>query len=93
MSTKLLVEWVSVAELFLCAFVLLSMWKRKALGDHRFLAAFLAVRAVYGIASISVLFFRKEIGISKFAAYNVYFYSYWATFIMQAILMVQKEKE
>jgi hypothetical protein len=88
MSTKLLVEWVSVAELFLCAFVLLAIWKRRALGEHRFLAAFLAVRAVYGVASISVLFFRKEIGISKYAAYNVYFYSYWATFIMQAILMV-----
>jgi hypothetical protein len=88
MPAKLLVEWISIAELSLCLAVLVLMWKRKAMGEHLFLAIFLAVRGVCGTITFSVLYFRKYLGLSKLIAYNIYFYSYWATFIMQAILMV-----
>ena len=88
MPAKLLVEWISIAELSLCLAVLVLMWKRKAMGEHPFLAIFLAVRGAFGTITFSVLYFRKYLGLSKLVAYNIYFYSYWATFIMQAILMV-----
>ena len=97
MSAKALVEWVSIAELILCVTVLTLMWKRKVLANLPFLAALLGVRTIYGAISLSMLFFRKdlsllffgqELGISKMRAYDIYFFSYWPAFILQATLMV-----
>jgi hypothetical protein len=83
-----LVEYVSITELLLCVVVLFLMWKKKAIGEHSFLAMFLAVRAVCGTITVAVLFFRSYLGLSKLVAYNIYFFSYWPIFVIQAVLMV-----
>ena len=97
MSAKILVEWVSIAEFSLCTCVVLVMWKRKVLSELPLLAAFLGVRSLYGAITLSTLFFRRdismllfgqEVGFSKMRAYDIYFFSFWPAFILQAILMV-----
>ena len=88
MPAKMLVEWVSIAEFSLCAGIFLLMWKRRALREFPMLAAFVGLRAVYGAVVIPLLFFRKEIGISKVVAYNIYLDTYWPMCIIQAVLMV-----
>jgi hypothetical protein len=88
LSAKMLVEWVSFAELFLCIGILVLMWSRKALSEFPMLAAYLALQVTYGAITIPILFFRKDIGLSKLAAYNIYLYSFWPYCILQAILMV-----
>jgi hypothetical protein len=88
MFAATLVKWVSIAELCLLAGVFLLMWKRRALRDFPMLAAFIACRALYGTITIPVVFFRPEIGIPRPTAYNIVFYTYWPSCIVQAILMV-----
>lgn len=88
MTAKLLVEYVSVADLLICAAVLLFLRKRNLLSDFRYLATFVAVRATTEAITIPVLFFRKDLGISKQLAYGIYFYTTWPSLILQAVLMV-----
>src|SRR5947209_3921088 len=88
MSAKLLIEWVSIAEFVVCVSILLLMARRRAFSEFPMLAAFVSTRGLYAGVTIPVLFFRKEIGISKIAAYNTYLASYWPSTILQAILMV-----
>jgi hypothetical protein len=88
MSAKILVEWVSIAELFLCAGVLLLMWRRRLFRDFPILAAFVSIRFTYAAVTIPILFFRKYIGLERHTAYNIYAYSYWPSCILQAVLMV-----
>src|SRR4051812_11859238 len=88
MSAKMLVEWVSIAEFFLCSGVLLLLWRRKALREFSMLAVLILSRTLNGAISIPMLFFRKEIGISKAAAYDIYMVTYWPMCIIQAVLMV-----
>lgn len=88
MSAILLVKWVSIIELLLCFGVLSLLWTRKAFGDFRLLTALLLTRGISGSTSLAVLFFRKELGISKIAAYGIYFYTYWPAFFIQLALTV-----
>jgi hypothetical protein len=88
MSAVTLVEWVSIAELVLLTGLLLLMWKRRALREFPMLSAFIGTRCLYGAITTPAIFFHYEIGISKFTAYHILFYSYWPSCILQAILMV-----
>lgn len=88
MSAKMLVEWVSIAEFFLCVGVLLLLWKRKAFREFAMLSVLVISRTLNGAVSIPMLFFRKDLGISKAAAYNIYLATYWPMCVIQAILMV-----
>lgn len=88
MPAKDLVEWVGIAELFLCLGVLGLLGWRKAFSDFSMLASFVAVRLASCATALGVLFFRKQLGISKLAAYNMYLSTYWPSCVLQAILMV-----
>ncbi len=56
--------------------------------DFPMLAAYVGIRCLYAAVTIPILFFRKEIGLSKPAAYNIYACSYWPSSVMEAVLMV-----
>jgi len=88
MSAVTLVEWVSVAELFLLTGLLLLMWKRRALREFPMLSAFVGIRCLYGAITIPITLFHDAISIDKFTAYRILFYSYWPSCVLQAILMV-----
>ncbi len=88
MSAKMLVEYVSIAECVLCLAVFCLIWYRKQVADYPMLAVFLIVRALGGALTLLPLFFRRELGLSKPVAYNIYFYSYWPSAVFEAIVMV-----
>jgi len=88
MSAVTLVEWISIAEFFLCMTIFFLMWKRRAFRDFPMLAAFVGIRCLYGAITIPAIFFHNALGIGRYTAYRIYFYSYWPSCVLQAILMV-----
>jgi hypothetical protein len=88
MDTKLLLEYAMFAEVFVGIGILLLMGRRGLLRDFYSLAAFLAVLSSENGISISLLFFRKEIGISKVLCYDIYFYSHWVLFFVEYGLLL-----
>ncbi len=88
MTAKMLVEYVSIAEFGLSTLILLAMILRKMVREFPMLAWFLALRSVYGLLIVPILFFRKDIGLSKDIAYTIYHDTYWPFAIAQVVLMV-----
>jgi hypothetical protein len=89
MDTKLLMEYSIFADLFITVGVLVVMARKRMLREFSFLAAFLAVNCLEDCISIPILFFRKYLGISKIAAYDIYFYSHWViSFFEYALLLL-----
>ena len=88
MSAKLLLEYVNVSDLLICVGLLFLLHRRKLIQDFRVLTTYVALRAVTEMVCIPILFFRKEIGLTKSLAYDIFFYSYWPSFILQFVLMV-----
>jgi hypothetical protein len=88
MSAATLVEWVSIAEFFLLAGLLLLMWKRKALRDFPMLTAIIATRCLYGAITTPAIFFHDAVGMDKFTVFHILFILYWPSCIIQAVLMV-----
>jgi hypothetical protein len=88
MNTKLLLEYSIFADLFITVGVLVVMARKRLLHEFTFLAAFLAVNCIEDGSSIPILFFRKYLGISKVAAYDIYFYSHAAIFFVEYALLL-----
>lgn len=86
-----IVNWirdVSIAECALCLCVLgLALYRRQA-REFRSFMVLLGVRALSMSILISVLFFRKGIGLSIPAAYHIYFYTYWISAVVEGVLLV-----
>lgn len=59
---------------------------RKAARAFGFLIALLSVRFAMSAVTLAMLFHRKELGFSKQAAYDTFFYSHWATAILELCL-------
>jgi hypothetical protein len=88
MTTKLLMEYAIFADLFITVGVLVVMTHKRLLREFYFLAAFLVVCCIEDGSSIPILFFRKYLGISKIAAYDIYFYSHCAIFFVEYALLL-----
>lgn len=88
MDIYLVQEYAIFANFIVGAGVLALMMRKKVLHDFYFLAAFLFVNTLEEGVSIPILFFRKDLGISKILAYDVYFYSHWALFFVEATLLL-----
>jgi hypothetical protein len=88
MDTKLLLEYSIFADFFIGIGILALMLRKHLVRDFYFLAAFLAVNCLEDCISIPILFFRKDLGISKVLAYSIYFYSHWAMFFVEYALLL-----
>ncbi len=88
MDTKLLMEYSIFTSLFIEIGVLVLMARKRLFRDFGFLAAFLTANAIECAISIPILFFRKDVGISKVLAYNIYFYSHWVLFFVENVLLL-----
>ena len=75
MDTKLLLEYSIFADLIITVGILCLMARKRLMREFPTLVAFLAVCGVEDIVSIPILFFRRDLGISKVLAYEIYFYS------------------
>lgn len=79
---------MSFTEFSLCFALLALLWSRKGLRQFPMLAVYLISLLLHNAISIPVLFFRPVLHISKLAAYNVFFFTHWASAVLQAILMI-----
>ena len=88
MDTKLLLECSIFADLFIAIGVLVVMSRKRLLREFCFVAAFLVVSCLEECISLPILFFRKYLGISRVAAYDVYFYSHWVISVAEYALLL-----
>jgi hypothetical protein len=88
MSTELLLKYSMIAVSLLSMGVIGFIWHKKLVREFAFLVAFLCALCVEDTVSVVTLFFRAYVGLSKLAAYNIYFYSHQVSFFLEYALLV-----
>jgi hypothetical protein len=81
-----LIHLLCYLEVALCLVTIVVLVVRKQWVDFASLGWFLAVRIV---ANSTVIYLSKAVAahaIDRFAAYNIYFYTYWPSFALESIL-------
>ena len=85
MSQGLFVGLLSYLEPILCAVVLLSMMRSGTIRKFIFLTSLLSAKLISGVACMILLAFSSR-GIERHLAYQMYFYVYWISYAVEAIL-------
>jgi len=85
MSQGLFVELLSYMEPLFCAIVLLSMVRSGTTRKFIFLTSLLSVKLISGLACMSFIALSSR-GIERHLAYHLYFYVYWGSYAVEAIL-------
>jgi len=88
MTTKLLLEYADILTALLSAAVLIALYRRRALRDFAFLAAFLATEIVNQSIQVPLLFFRKALGLKIEVAFPLFLYSHAVIFCIQSLLLI-----
>jgi hypothetical protein len=88
MTTELLLKYSIIALSLLSVGVVAVIWHKRLVREFASLVALLSVFAIESAISVLTLFFRREIGLSKLAAYNVYFYSHGVCFFVEYALLL-----
>jgi len=87
-NTKLLLECSLISVVLLSLGTLLILRRQRAFRDYPFVAAFLAVEALAETIVVSVLYFRRYLGLDRIQAYRVYFVSAWVFFVLEYALVL-----
>jgi hypothetical protein len=69
----------------LCGMLIYFLVRSKAVSQFKFLFSLLCVRLLCSLICLPILYFAAR-GIEKHLAYQVYFYVYWASYAIEAIL-------
>jgi hypothetical protein len=77
-----------IAFVVLCITVFILMGRKRLLVEYPTLAALLCVQAIDALIAVTILFFRKPLGLTLDTAYSIYFYSHWICFTCEEILQV-----
>ena len=80
-----LISQLKYIEPILCGFLVYFLIRAKAVRQFMYLFALLCVRLGCSFLCISILTFSGH-GIERHLAYQIYFYVYWASFALEAIL-------
>ena len=85
MNSRVIIEALSYIELASCVLVLILMQYRQQIGQYKPLALFLMTRITsYAILVPLMKMCGKQLSIP--VAYKLYFYVYWASYALEAIL-------
>jgi hypothetical protein len=87
-NTDNLLMYAMFAETLLALSTLGLMAQKKFLKRFYFVAIYLAVFTAENAVTIAMLFYRKEIGISKLLDYNIIFYTRWVCFFVLSTLVL-----
>jgi hypothetical protein len=85
MTAKAFVHLLSYLEPILCAMLVVLLIRTKAVRQFAFLAALLCVRVACSIICLPLIYFCGR-GIEEHLAYRAYFYVYWSSYALEAIL-------
>jgi len=72
-------------EPILCGMLIYFLVRSKAVRQFKFLFSLLCVRLLCSLICLPILYFAAR-GIEKHVAYQVYFYVYWTSYALEAIL-------
>ncbi len=76
---------LTYAEPIVCGMALLVIWHKRQLSQFRFLSLFLSARLITMVICIPLLRFGGNL-IPVRAFYQAYFYSYWSSYAIEAVL-------
>jgi hypothetical protein len=85
MSQDLFVGLLSYLEPIFCALVLLSLVRAGAARKFIFLTSLLGIKLLSGLACLTLLSLSSR-SIERHLAYQIYFYIYWVSYAVEAIL-------
>jgi hypothetical protein len=85
MSQSLFVGLLSYLEPILCAVALFSLVSSGAARKFIFLTSLLSVRLISGLTCLTLLGLSSR-GVERHLAYQLYFYVYWVSYAVEAIL-------
>src|SRR5277367_5320720 len=80
-----LVSQLQYLEPILCGMLVYFLVRAKAVRQFAYLSALLSVRLVCSFICVPLLMFSGH-GIERHLAYQIYFYVYWVSFALEAIL-------
>jgi hypothetical protein len=72
-----LLKYMMIAEAAFCLFVILIMWRRRMVRQFPVVVSLAAIWFAELAVGTSMLYFRKQVGVSLPVAYHSYVYSYW----------------
>ncbi|MES2392565.1 MAG: hypothetical protein V4555_13050 [Acidobacteriota bacterium] len=87
-GTISLLKYANIVELTMGLIVLAIIWRKRLFKEFPLLVAYLCVQTINVGVSTPLLFFRKALSIPLPVAYPIYFWTYWACYILQSILLV-----
>ncbi len=86
MNETWLVSFFSYLEPLLCAIAIGIVLRSKAARSFRYLIALLSIRLASGLVCLSLIHLSVVNVIEEHLAYRAYFYVYWGSFALEAIL-------
>jgi hypothetical protein len=88
MNSRDFLQYAYFSIFILSVFILAVMWRRRSLASFYALSIYLAVDIANVMVAIPILFFRKYTGLPVLMAYQVYFYSTYAFFAVESLLLI-----
>ena len=79
-------HWLSMVEPAVCTVALLTIIRSGQLRPYRYLAAMLSTRLISNLGMIVLMQQYRHLGLSDGSAYDLYFYGYWASYAIEALL-------
>jgi hypothetical protein len=86
MNEAWLVSFFSYLEPLLCAVAIFFLLRSRASRGFRYLIALLAVRLVSILVCLSLIHLSVIAAIEEHLAYRIYFYVYWGSYAVEAVL-------
>ena len=83
--TETFIHLLSYLEPVLCAMLIVFLVRSKAAREYIYLVALLSVRLACSAICLPLIYFCSR-GIEQHLAYRAYFYVYWTSYALEAIL-------
>lgn len=83
--TETFVHLLSYLEPILCAMLIVFLVRSKAVREYAYLVALLGVRLLCSVICLPVIYLSGHV-IERHLAYQIYFYVYWTSYALEAIL-------
>lgn len=80
-----IVEYAGYLEPILCVMLIYLLVRSKSAGQYKYLTALLSVRFACSVISLPLLYLSGH-EMDKHAAYVAYFYTYWISYAVEAVL-------
>ena len=85
MTTKLMIHLLAYLEAGFCATVLFTLIRTRSALKFRCFTALLATHIAFDVIYVALMFLTNR-RLPAFVAYHIYFYAYWTSYAVEAVL-------